>query len=397
MKKQISFGSHCVHEVKTQQNINAHILPIYSTSSFEFENVEKSINVFSGKEQSYRYSRYENPTVDAVAEKIAALEAYNLDLPARGIMFSSGMAAISGLVMGLLKSGDKILTQGNLYGGTTELFLKIFQPLGIELIMTDLKVLDKVEDIVKKDEAVRMIYFETPANPTLACVDIAALTSIARQYNRITVIDNTFCTPYLQQPLRFGVDFVLHSTTKYLNGHGNSIAGVVVGKNDENMQRVWQAMKLTGTNCSPWEAWLVNNGMKTLELRMDRHSENAMAIATFLERHPKVARVNYNGLLSHPDHSLAKRQMRKFGGMLSFELKDGLQAGIDFMNKVEFCTLAPTLGDVDTLVLHPASSSHINIPKEIRLQNGISDGLIRISVGIETVDDIIADVDQALA
>ncbi|NUQ63046.1 MAG: PLP-dependent transferase [Pirellulales bacterium] len=220
---------------------------------------------------------------------------------------------------------------------------------------------------------------------------------IARQYGRFSAVDNTFCTPYLQQPFQYGVDFIVHSTTKYLNGHGNSIAGAIVGRDLELMKgRVWQAMKLTGTNANPWDAWLTHNGMKTLALRMDRHSANALAVAQFLENHPKVERVNYNGLPSHPDHALAKKQMRAFGGMLSFELKGGLEAGIHLMNSLRFCTLAPTLGDVDTLALHPASMSHINIPKEVRLQNGITDGLVRLSVGIENVQDIIADLEGGM-
>jgi methionine-gamma-lyase len=315
------------------------------------------------------------------------------------MLFSSGQAAVSTMVMGMLKSGDKILTQGNLYGGTTELFVKIFEPFGIETILTDLHDLDWVEDLVKNDPAIRLLYCETPANPTLACVDLAALADIAKRHGRLSAVDNTFATPYLQQPLRFGVDFVVHSTTKFLNGHGNSIAGALVTSHTAQLRMggsIWQAMKLAGTNCSPWEAWLVHNGMKTLAVRMDRHCDNALRIAGFLQNDKNVERVNYCGLPSHPDHEIAKRQMSAFGGMLSFELAGGLEAGVKFMNKIKFCTLAPTLGDVDTLILHPASMSHLNIPKEIRLANGITDGLIRLSVGIEHVDDIIGDLVQAM-
>lgn len=396
--KDMNFGSLCVHELPFQKTTEPHILPLYATSSFVFDSIDQGIDIFSGKEKGHVYARYGNPTVETVAEKIALLETHGLNMEAKAILFSSGMSAISTLIMATLQSGDKILTQGNLYGGTTELFVKIFQPLGIETILTDLKNLNQVEELIQTDPKIKLLYFETPANPTLACVDIAALADIAKRYNRWSAIDNTFCTPYLQQPFQFGVDFILHSTTKFLNGHGNSIAGALVGRDLEIMNgRIWQTMKLAGTNCSPWEAWLLNNGLKTLELRMDRHCTNALTVAQFLENHPKVERVNYNGLPSHPDHTLAQRQMRNFGGMLSFELKDGLQAGIQFMNHIQFCTLAPTLGDVDTLVLHPASSSHINVAKEIRLQNGITDGLIRLSIGIENVEDIIADLEQALS
>ena len=210
-------------------------------------------------------------------------------------------------------------------------------------------------------------------------------------------MDNTFCTPYLQQPLAFGADYVVHSTTKFLNGHGNSIAGIIVGKDLEMMSgKVLQTMKLLGTNCNAFDAWLVNNGLKTLALRMDRHCHNAQKVADFLAKHPKVAKVNYNGLPDNPDHELAKKQMRGFGAMLSFELAGGLEAGKQVMNKVKLCTLAPTLGDVDTLIIHPATASHSGIPREERIQNGITDGLVRLSVGIENVKDIIADLEQAI-
>ncbi len=398
MQDKIGFGSRCVQEISSKKTTKPHVLPIYATSSFAFESVNQGIDIFQGTESGHVYSRYANPTIDAVAEKVAMLETHGLELEAKAIMFSSGMSAIATLAMAVLKTGDKILTQGNLYGGTTELFTKVFQPLGIETVLTNLKNTEKVEDMVKSDPAIKMLYFETPANPSMACVDMEALAGIAQAHERISVVDNTFCTPYLQQPFQFGVDYIVHSTTKFLNGHGNSIAGVLVGTDTDMMDgKIWQTMKLAGTNCNAWDAWLVHNGMKTLELRMDRHSQNAMAIAEYLEQHAKVSRVNYNGLPSHPDHELARKQMRDFGGMLSFELRDGLQAGIDFMNKIKFCTLAPTLGDVDTLILHPASMSHVNIPKEIRLENGITDGLVRLSVGIENVEDIIADLEQALA
>lgn len=393
------FNSICAKEPHEPRTTKPHILPIYSTSSFAFENIDEGIDIFSNKKEGHGYSRYGNPTVDAVAAKIAALESAGTGVEAAGMLFSSGQAAVSTMVMGILKAGDKILTQGNLYGGTTELFVKIFQPFGIETILTDLHDLEKVEDLVKNDPAIKLLYFETPANPTLACVDMAALANIAKQYNRYSAVDNTFATPYLQQPLRHGVDFIVHSTTKFLNGHGNSIAGALVTTHLAQMRMggsIWQAMKLAGTNCSPWEAWLVHNGLKTLAVRMDRHCENALRIASFLQNDKAVERVNYCGLPSHPDHEIAKRQMSAFGGMLSFELAGGLEAGVKFMNRIQFCTLAPTLGDVDTLILHPASMSHLNIPKEIRLQNGITDGLIRLSVGIEHVDDIIGDLSQAM-
>ncbi len=397
MKSTKGFGSLCVKEIKDQRTTRPHQLPIYQTSSFEFENIDQGIEIFKGNATGHVYGRYGNPTIDTVATKIAMLETYGLDMEASAVLCSSGMSAISTLLMACVKSGEKVLTQGNLYGGTTELLLKVLGPLGVETVMTNLQDIDEVERIVAADSKIKMIYFETPANPTLACVDIEALAKIANKHGIKSAVDSTFCTPYLQQPFGLGVDFVIHSTTKYLNGHGNSIAGIIIGKDQAFMhQKVWGTMKLAGTNCNPFDAWLLNNGLKTLEVRMDRHCSNAMSVAEYLEKHPKVIRVNYNGLPSHPDHELAKKQMRQFGGMLSFELDSGLEGGIKFMNKIKFCSLAPTLGDVDTLILHPASSSHVNVAKEVRERNGITDGLIRLSIGIENVADIIADLEQAL-
>lgn len=375
-----------------------HVLPIYATSSFTFEDINQGIEIFKNIESGHVYSRYANPTVDTVAAKIADLETHGLGLEASAVMTSSGMSAISTLLLGVLKSGDKIVTQGNLYGGTTELLTVVFGQFGVETVLTDLRDLNRVEDFLRHDKNIKLLYCETPANPTLACVDIRTLTDLAHRHGVLCAIDNTFSTPLLQQPFAHGVDFIIHSTTKYLNGHGNSTAGVILGLDKTAMRKnVWRAMKLTGTNCSPFEAWLTHNGLKTLALRMERHCSNALALAEFLEKHPAVGRVNYPGLPSHPDHELAKRQMRGgFGGMLSFELKGGLEAGIQCMNRIKFCTLAPTLGDVDTLILHPASSSHIAIPREIREQNGITDGMIRVSVGIENVEDIIGDLQQAI-
>ncbi len=398
MSDRITFESLCVHDPEDPRTTKPHQLPIYATSSFEFETIDQGIDIFTGKAEGHVYGRYGNPTIDAVASKIAALETYGLDIQASGVMCSSGMAAISVLMTSLLKSGDKILTQGNLYGGTTELFLKTLAQLGIETVMTDLRNLDAVAATMEADSAIKMLYFETPANPSLACVDVAALATIAKRFGRYSAIDNTFCTPYLQQPLGLGADFVIHSTTKYLNGHGNSIAGVIIGRDTAIMkEKVAKTMKLLGANCNPWDAWLTNLGMKTLTLRMDRHCANAMELAQFLEQNPAVARVNYPGLTSHPDHKLARQQMRGFGGMLSFELAGGYEAAISFMNRLRLCSLAPTLGDVDTLILHPASSSHINVSKDLRLQHGITDGLIRVSVGIEHPEDLKADFSSAMA
>lgn len=391
------FGSLCVHDQEDPRTTRPHQLPIYATTVFEFESVEQGIAIFQGQEKGHLYSRFGNPTVDAVADKITMLEGYGLDIQPRGYLVSSGMAAISTLVIAVLRPGDKILTQGNLYGGTTELFARVLQPLGFEIVYGDFRNLESVERQLAADPHIRMLYFETPSNPTLACVDMEGIAHLCKAYGRYSAADNTFCTPYLQQPFRFGIDFIVHSTTKYLNGHGNSTAGIVIGADRSLMEdSVFRALKLLGTNCNPFDAWLINNGLKTLELRMERHSDNAQAIAEYLVTHPKVAHVNYGGLPSHPDHALAKKQMRRFSGMLSFELKDGRDAAIACINKLRFCKLAPTMGDVDTLIMHPATMSHSKVPLDVRLAHGITDGLVRVSVGIENVQDILGDLIQAL-
>ncbi len=391
--------SFVVKEQAENRTTAPHILPIYATSSFAFENLDECIEVFKNPATGHTYSRYGNPTTDTTARKIAALEAWGLNLDAQGVMTSSGMSAISALLLGLLRSGDELLTQGNLYGGTTELLTDILQPLGVTIHFVNLRDLDAVAHALRTHPRIRMVYAETPANPTLACIDLQAVAQLAHQHDAWLAVDNTFATPLLQQPFAFGADFIVHSTTKFLNGHGNSIAGVVIGRHPDLMrQRVWRTVKLIGANCSPFEAWLAYNGLKTLALRMGRHSANALALAQYLEQHPAVARVNYPGLPSHPDAELARCQMRGgFGAMLSFELRGGFEAALGCVNRLRFCNLAPTLGDVDTLVLHPASSSHLNVPRALREQNGITDGLIRVSVGIENAADIIADFEQALA
>ena len=389
-------NSYITKEEKFNSTTKPHNLPIYATSSFNFEDINEGIDIFMGKKEGHVYGRYGNPTIETVGMKIAKMEAYGTEIDAFGIMVSSGMAAISTLVFAELQAGDVLLTQGNLYGGSTELFRKFVTKLGVELIMTDLGDLDHVSKILKETPAIRMIYCESPANPSLACVDIGALAKLAHLHNALSVIDNTFSTPYLQQPLSMGIDYSIHSTTKFLNGHGNSIAGAIIGKDKINYTKVLDAMKLIGTNCNAFDAWLINNGMKTLALRMDRHSSNALELSERLEKHAEVLTVNYPFLKGHNAYEIATRQMKQGGGMMSFELKGGVERGIRFMNAITMASLAPTLGDVDTLILHPASMSHRNIEREIRERNGITDGLIRMSVGIEDVEDLYEDIVNAI-
>ncbi|MFN8259775.1 MAG: aminotransferase class I/II-fold pyridoxal phosphate-dependent enzyme [Chitinophagales bacterium] len=398
------FHSICVKD-PVMDGLSAHVPPIYATSTFTYENLDAAFEFFKsgGKNKDvYTYSRLGNPTVRFVADKIAALESFGLqtesDAPYVGMLFASGMAAIAAGIMANVKAGDKIITQGNLYGTTNELMVSLLKDFGVETIYADLKDLNFVEDALLNDEKIKLLYIETPANPTLACYDLDGLAAIALNQGIKTVVDNTFATPYIQQPLKFGIDMVVHSSTKFLNGHGTGTSGVLVGKMDEaTYKKVYGLQKMLGAICSPFEAFLLNNGVKTLPLRMEQHQKNAQALAEFLSKHPKVSKVNYLGLENHPDHILAKDQMTGFSGMLSFELRDGLEAGMQFQRNIQFCTLTASLGTADTLVTHSASTSHVNVPKEQRLQYGITDGLIRCSVGLENMEDIIADFEQALA
>lgn len=391
------FGSAAIHAGHEQDPRYAHQTPIYASSTFVYDNAEQGMKRFSGEEAGYIYSRWGNPTFTEAENRIAALESFGLGMELKGILHASGMAAISSLFFSTLKSGDSILSHYSLYGGTEEIMNKVLPDLGIETVIADLRELNKVEDLIRKNKNIRMLYLETPANPTMQCVDLEALTKIAKKAGLLVACDNTFATPYLQQPFKYGIDFVVHSTTKFLNGHGTAIGGILLGKDLEFMNtRAAKVQKLLGGNSNPFDAFLLIQGIKTLEIRMERHCENAMKIATHLENHQAVANVNYAGLSSHRDHALAKKQMRHPGGMLSFELKNGLQGGIDFMNRLKMCVRTVSLGTVDSLLSHPASMTHHSVPKEQREKYGITDGLIRMNVGIEDVRDIVADLEQAL-
>ncbi len=391
------WSSLAIHGGHTQDPLYAHQVPIYASSTYVYDDAEQGMRRFSGKEEGFIYSRWGNPTMREAEEKIAALESFETGIELKGILHASGMAAITTLMLANLKPGDKIITHYSLYGGTNELVNIILPGLNITSIITDLGDLNKTNDILNSDPAIKMMYLETPANPTIQCVDIEELTKLAKKHELIVACDNTFATPYLQQPFRYGVDFVMHSTTKFLNGHGTAIGGVLIGKDIEFMKtRMTKVHRLLGGNSNPFDAFLLIQGIKTLEIRMERHCHNAMEVAHFLESHPAVARVNYTGLTSHPDHSIAMKQMRHPGGMLSFELKGGLQAGIQFMNKLKMCVRTVSLGTCDTLLSHPASMTHHGVPKEEREKYGITDGLIRMNVGIENLQDILGDLQQAL-
>lgn len=398
------FSTTAVSAGHTEDPMYAHLVPIYANSTFVFDEAEQGMRRFSGEEEGYIYSRWDNPTCTEAERKISALETFGLTnasgepMEVRTILHASGMAAISTLLLGVLKKGDKVLTHYSLYSGTHELIERILPAFGIEGIITDLRDLSKAEAAFAADPAIKLLYLETPANPTIQCVDIEQLTTLAKKNNAIVAIDNTFATPYIQQPFGLGVDFVVHSTTKFLNGHGTAIGGSLSGKDIEWMNgHITKVHRLLGGNSNPFDAFLLIQGMKTLELRMERHCHNAMEVASFLEAHPAISRVNYLGLPSHPDYATAAKQMKHPGPMLSFEMKDGLEAGKRFIDKLRLCVRAVSLGTCDTLLCHPASMTHYSIPREQREIYGITDGLIRMSVGIENVQDILMDLEQALS
>ena len=394
--KKLKIDSICVKEDKVTNNSDPHVLAIHASSAFSYKSIEDSIDVFTGKSDGYVYTRYGNPTITAVEEKLANLETVGSDLNAFAVLTNSGMSAISTCLMSVLKPGEKILTQFSLYGGTTELMKSIVEPLGVEIMYTDLNNSDALNAVLNSNPDVKLIYFESPSNPTLSCVDIAAIVEVAHNHGTLTCIDNTFCTPYLQQPLVQGVDYIIYSTTKFLNGHGNSLGGAILTNSKDRRKAIWNTMKLMGSNSNAFDAWLLHNGLKTLAVRMDKHCANALALAKFLNKHDKVNHVNYPGLETHPEHNIAKSQMKAYGAVLSFELKGDIENAKKFMNACKLCTIASTLGNVDTLLLHPATSSHLNVDKDLRVQYGITDGLIRVSVGIENIEDIIEDINQAI-
>ncbi len=392
------FGSAAVHAGHKKDPMYAHQTPIYASSTYVYDTAEQGMRRFSGEEEGYIYSRWGNPTITEAEEKIAALETFGINQVSKGILHASGMAAISTLFLSTLKAGDQVLSHYSLYGGTDELLDKLLPQCNIEPVITDLRKLNEVEDVIRHNSKIKMLYLETPANPTIQIVDIEELTKLAKKYNLLVAIDNTFATPYLQQPFRLGVDFIVHSTTKFLNGHGTAIGGILLGRDVDFMKtKATKVHRLFGGNSNPFDAFLLVQGIKTLELRMQRHCENAMQVAKFLDTHGKISQVNYEGLDTHPQHQVAMKQMRHAGGMLSFELKGGLDAGISFMNKLQMCTRTVSLGTVDTLLSHPASMTHFSVPKEQREKYGITDGLIRMNVGIENAEDILADLDQALS
>lgn len=391
-KKNLGFATRQIHVGKTSNDAGALCAPIYQTSTFEFETVEQGGARFAGQESGYIYSRLGNPTVGVVEAKMAELEGGE-----DALATASGMGAISTAIWSSVEAGDEIVASDTLYGCTYALLNHGICKFGVKVTFIDMTNLEALKAALT--DKTRVVYLETPCNPTLKIVDIAAVSKLAHAYNPAikVMVDNTFCTPYLQRPLELGADVVVHSATKYLNGHGDVIAGVVVGSKEFiGTCRMFGLKDMTGAVMSPFNAFLMARGMKTLDIRMERHCANAKKVAEFFAGHPAVDKVYYPGLDTFPGHEIAARQMKLPGGMISIELKADKAATAAALNKLELCVIAVSLGDAETLVEHPATMTHSTYSAEELKVAGISEGLVRISVGLEDPEDIIADFKAVL-
>lgn len=388
---EMGFGTKAIHAGARKDQFGSLATPIYQTSTFIFDSAEQGGNRFALKEDGYIYSRLGNPTLSVLEEKLAILEGAEA-----AAATASGMGAISAAFWTALKAGDHVIASKTLYGCTFAFLNHGLTRYGIEVTFVDVTNPENVREAMKDNT--KVVYLETPANPTLGISDIEVISKIAHSKEEcLVIVDNTFCTPYLQRPIELGADIVVHSGTKFLNGHGDVISGFVVGKRDFITQvKLFGIKDMTGSCMSPFDAYLMIRGMKTLEIRMERHCKNAVAVAEFLETHPAIQKVYYPGLKSFEQYELAQKQMRLPGAVMAFELKGGMAEGRKVMNNVNLCSLAVSLGDCETLIQHPASMTHSPYTADERMEAGISDGLVRLAVGIENVDDIIKDLKQAL-
>jgi cystathionine beta-lyase/cystathionine gamma-synthase len=375
------FSTICIHAGQTPDpSTGAIITPIYQTSTY----VQEAL----GKHKGYEYARTQNPTRAALEANVAAIENGKA-----GFAFASGMAA-EGAVMTLLESGDHVVVTDNTYGGTYRLFERVLRKYQLDFTYVDSSSTEAIAAAI--GPKTKMLFLETPTNPTLRLTDLAAACEVAHARNVVVAVDNTFASPYAQRPIDFGADLVVHSTTKFLNGHSDSVGGIVVATREDHIEWLGFVQNAAGAILGPMDAWLVLRGTKTLPIRMERHNANAMMLAEFLVSHPKVTHVNYPGLPSHPQHALATKQMRGFGGLISFAL-GSLDNARTLLNHVRLIALAESLGGVESLISHPATMTHASVPWDMRQQIGVTDDLVRISVGIEDVDDLKEDLDQALA
>ena len=388
--KNKGFNTKLVHAGSYDDVFGSAVTPIYQTSTFMFKNAQHGADCFAGKSDGYIYTRIGNPTIKAFEDAMAELE-HGFG----GIATSSGMSAVSSVYMALLGQGKHIVCSASVYGPSRGVLERDFSRYGVEMTFIDTSDLQQIKDAIQDNTTV--LYIETPTNPTMQLTDIEEASKIAHQHDITVVVDNTFSSPYLQNPLVLGADVVLHSITKYINGHADIVGGVIVAKDEVLYKKIRGQMVYLGGNMDPHQAFLTHRGLKTLSIRMEKAEENAMKVAEYLENHPKIDWVLFPGLKSHPQHELAKKQMKGFSSMISFGLKGGLEAGRTVMDNVHLAGLAVSLGGVETLIQHPASMTHAGMSKEAREKAGITDGLVRFSVGIENVEDIIEDLEQAMA
>jgi len=392
------FGTIAVHAARRTNRTHAHVMPIYQSSTYVFDSVAHGQALWRGEEEGYIYGRLNNPNVEATAQAIAALEGIRLPQRPYAMLTGSGMGAVSTVLLALTAAGDTVISQQALYGATHAILTRDLPRRGVQHVAFSGPCLDELDAALESHPGARLVYIETPVNPTMALTDIRGVVARAHAVGALVVVDNTFASPYVQRPLEMGADVVVHSTTKYLTGHGTVVGGAILTPHEALYRdKLLPTLTNYGAIAGPMDAWLTGLGLQTFHLRMPRHCENGLAVARFLEQHPAVARVNYPGLPSSPQHELARAQMDAYGAMLSFELHAGYEAAVQVMNNVRLCTLAVSLGTVDTLIAHPASMMNFKTPPEERLRMGITDGLIRLSVGLEEVEDIIADLDQALS
>jgi len=389
MEKYSGLNSMLIHGGEMDDEFGSAVVPIYQTSTFKFRNVKHGADLFAGKEKGYIYTRIGNPTIEVFEKKMALIEN-----GCEAIATSSGMGAVSTAYIALLSAGDHMISTAAVYGPSRNIMENHFKRFSIESTYISTVNPDNVKSAIQPNT--KMIYLETPTNPTMEITDIEQVCKIAHENGIIVVVDNTFATPVLQKPLDMGADIVLHSLTKYINGHADIVGGVLVAKEKAVCDKLRAVMIGFGCNMDPHQAFLVYRGMKTLKLRVEKAQENAVKVADFLQNHPKIEWVKFPGLKSHPQYELASRQMSGPGSMICFELKGGYNSGVNMLNNVHCALLAVSLGGVETLIQHPASMTHAGVPAEKRQAAGITDGLVRMSVGIEDVEDIIADMEHAL-
>ena len=387
--KNLGINTLCVHSGSSKDELGSVVTPIYQTSTFKFKNAEQGARLFKGEEKGFIYTRLGNPTIEAMEDAIAELEGGY-----KAIGCASGMAAVHTLIAGMVKSGDHIVCSESVYGATSVLLSSIMPEFGVETTFVDSSDIEQIKNAIKPNT--KMIYIETPGNPTLSITDLDAVGKIAKEKGIYFAVDNTFMSPVLQKPFEFGADFIIHSMTKYLNGHADVVAGIIIVNNQEHYAKLRRMSNHFGGVIDPFNSFLVHRGLKTLNLRVMRQQENAQKVAEFLENHPKIENIQFPGLPSHPQYALAKKQQKGSGSMISIELKGGYEAGTSLMNNVNLFQLAVSLGGVESLIQHPASMTHAGMDKESRLKAKITDGLVRLSIGIEDAEDLIEDLKQAL-